>query len=153
MRTLLLLVGCSGSGKSTLAAKLRSVYKPHQIEVCSADDKFLNEGAIYQFDASQLGEAHRQCRTKAERAMRYGIPLVVVDNTNLTASDLFPYVALGERFDYEVRFKVFRPLSALELAERNVHGVPMDSIVLQQERLKSLLGSWPETWPKFEYVS
>jgi len=146
MRTFKILIGASGSGKSTLCNALPDAY------VCSADDFFM-VGDEYKFNPAFLGYAHQMCSTKVRRAFEEGLPLVVLDNTNQTVSEITPYVKLAERHGYRVEFVVFRSeLDPEVLAARNAHGVPVESIQLQLERIQTLLNQWPAEWPAYEKV-
>jgi predicted kinase len=116
----ILLSGISGSGKSTYASLLRG----HVIR-CSADDFFHRNGG-YHFDSSQLGRAHGDCLKKfAENLAKpdYVKPeYLVVDNTNLTALELAPYVALAFAYGY-VPDLITLMVSHKTGAARNKHGV------------------------------
>lgn len=139
---LMILRGVPGSGKSTYAAKIMerfsSLYKATTCK-CSADDYFVGKDGVYRFDASKLFAAHNQCRARALAAMRTGIDLVIIDNTNTHIKEMKPYLEIAKEFGYIVRVKVigendedFIKLCIL----RNVHGVPAESIKRMAERLK-----------------
>ena len=75
------------SGKSTLARTLGGV-------VLSTDDYFERGGRGYVFDATLLGEAHPWNLRRAAEACARREPLVVIDNTNTQAWEMYPYLAL-----------------------------------------------------------
>lgn len=148
MRTLTILIGPSGSGKSTWCSAHPDSY------VCSADDFFLVESEsgerVYKFDSALLGYAHQTCLGKTRRAIAQGISSIVLDNTNQKISEIAPYVKLATEGGYEVRFLVFSERDPAVLAARNSHGLSLDGIALQLERIATLLQQWPAEWPAYE---
>jgi predicted kinase len=84
--------GVPGSGKSYLA---------HQIKgdgmVFSADDYFVNYQGQYLFDRNQLGDAHEWNQKRANEALKSGTNPVVIDNTNLEAWEMRPYIFMALR--------------------------------------------------------
>jgi ABC-type proline/glycine betaine transport system ATPase subunit len=65
-----LMRGLPGSGKSTLVKILKQIYSK-SVAVCSADNFFLDEQGVYNFNRDRISEAHRVCQQKAEEACRY----------------------------------------------------------------------------------
>jgi predicted kinase len=130
MGKVIILSGVSGSGKSTVAAGI------YGLPVVSADHYFMVEGE-YRFYASRLGEAHGACFREFVRLLQAGRS-VVVDNTNTTAIEIAPYVLGAQAYGYECRIvTVVVPESRLHAAaERNRHGVSLDVIRAQYERLQ-----------------
>ena len=59
---------------------------------------------------------------------------VIVDNTNLTAWELAPYVRLAELYGYNYQILTFW-CDPLVCAKRNVHGVPVDRIFCMNQTL------------------
>ncbi len=137
MKHMVILRGIPGSGKSTYQRE----HFPDAF-VVSSDHFFVKEG-VYRFDHTKLGEAHRACfRACLEAVVISESPLIVVDNTNLRAVEVAPYVVLGEAFGYEVEVITLltNPVIA---AARNVHGVPEDSVLKMARRLEmELLPLW-----------
>lgn len=129
---LVIMRGLPGTGKSTHVAELvdgmRALGKP--AVVASADHHFVGDDGVYRFVPSQIGEAHKQCLRVATEAMRAGAHLVVVDNTNTQKWEFEAYLKLAEELQYNVEVRVvpFTRFTVAELAERNVHGVPAESI-------------------------
>jgi predicted kinase len=131
MSTLYILRGVPGSGKSTF---VRNNLQGKNFRVFSTDDRFTNydqewKEMIETKDFSRLGEYHRKNLDLATEAMQMGVENVVIDNTNLTPWEPKPYVEAGLKYGYEIEF-VNIPVSGTpeELAERNVHNVPLASI-------------------------
>ena len=63
MKVLYIVRGLSGSGKTTIAHNLTH-------NVFSADDYFTTHAGDYNFDPSKLGDAHADCKSNVESAMR-----------------------------------------------------------------------------------
>ena len=109
MKTLYILRGIPGSGKSTYAKRFIELYTNlfHATAIkCSADDFFIDKHGVYKFDATKLYAAHRQCQHKAATAMRQGIDLVIIDNTNTTDKEMRPYIDIAKENGYAVRVKL-----------------------------------------------
>ncbi len=124
-KMLYILRGISGSGKSSLSQKLGAGGA-----VFSTDDFFMQSGD-YNFDANKFGEAHQWNVDRAVKAMSEGISPIVIDNTNTQAWEAKPYVAAAIQYGYQVEFaEPDTPwkFNAEELARRNKHGVPLDTI-------------------------
>lgn len=130
---LYVLIGAPGSGKSTWASGLGAV-------VCSADDHFIEDGQ-YRFDPRLLGDAHAACFRKAVEACGARATNIVIDNTNTTAVEISPYVALGQAYGYEVVPVVFVARG------QNIHGVPEERVREARDRIDGLLREWPRFWP------
>lgn len=117
--------GISGSGKSTLAKSLA----PKE-NIFSTDDFFMIDGE-YKFDASQLGKYHKMNQNRVEEALKNGVSPIVVDNTNTQGWEIKPYVMLADKYGYIVELKEPNTpwrFDSKELAIKNSHGVPEDSI-------------------------
>ena len=74
---LTIIRGIPGSGKSTYAEVLA---KETDATICEADQYFVNDKGVYEFDATQLGKAHDACKAKFDAAVCAGRP-VIVSNT------------------------------------------------------------------------
>lgn len=120
-----ILRGIPGSGKTTWADN--KIQKDGGGIICSANHFFETEWG-YRFDEELLHDAHLSCLKKfTEKARLRDEDDVFVDNTNVRAVDVAPYVGIAEayghgyeivRFDCEVGVCV----------NRNIHGVPKDKI-------------------------
>ena len=56
-------------GKSTLVKILKQIYSK-SVTVCSADNFFLDDQGVYNFNRDRISEAHRVCQQKTEEACR-----------------------------------------------------------------------------------
>lgn len=122
-KILYILRGPSGSGKSTLAKKMG--ISGH---ILSTDDFWMQNGK-YTFDPKKLGEAHEWNQERANKYMREGISPLIIDNTNIEAWEMKPYVMAAKEYGYEIKLvPVEIKNTAEELAARNVHNVPLHAI-------------------------
>ncbi|KAM4781888.1 NEDD4-binding protein 2 isoform 1-T2 [Cyanocitta cristata] len=138
-QVLVLLRGVPGSGKSYLARNLLED-NPGGI-ILSTDDYFYKHGQ-YHYDPDCLGEAHDWNRKRAKEAFEMRISPIIIDNTNIQAWEMKPYVALAQQFKYKVMFREpdtwwkFKPK---ELERRNIHGVSKEKIIRMLERYERCL--------------
>lgn len=140
---ILLARGLPGSGKTSLTEMIGlptiSGIMSRPIS-CSADDHFVDEDGIYQFDPKLLPDAHKACQDRSRSAMMEE-KNVVVHNTFTQRWEMEPYVRLAKEFEY--RLIVISTYDGgcddETLASRNTHGVPIESIAAMRER-------WEEDW-------
>ncbi|NXF06692.1 N4BP2 protein, partial [Smithornis capensis] len=138
-QVLVLLRGVPGSGKSYLARNLLED-NPGGI-ILSTDDYFYKHGQ-YHYDPDCLGEAHDWNRKRAKEAFEMRISPIIIDNTNIQAWEMKPYVTLAQQFKYKVMFREpdtwwkFKPK---ELERRNIHGVSREKIKKMLERYERCL--------------
>ncbi|XP_060511174.2 NEDD4-binding protein 2 isoform X1 [Panthera onca] len=130
---LVLLRGLPGSGKSFLARTLQED-NPSGV-ILSTDDYFYINGQ-YQFDVKYLEEAHEWNQNRAKEAFEKKVSPIIIDNTNLQAWEMKPYVSLSQKHKYKVLFREpdtwwkFKPK---ELARRNIHGVSKEKLTRMLE--------------------
>lgn len=140
MSRVVILRGIPGSGKSTYAAKEYPDY-----QVCSADHYFTHNG-VYTFDAKLLPFSHRSCLDKFLGLLQSNCSGIVVDNTNVHAHEISPYLRLADVFLYDVEIVRLYcdPASAFN---RNVHGVPFKTVLDMTRRMDAevLPPYWKET--------
>ncbi|KAM4044664.1 NEDD4-binding protein 2-like 2 isoform 2-T2 [Anomaloglossus baeobatrachus] len=133
-RRMVLLRGVPGSGKSTLARTV--LHQSPDGIVLSTDDYFSLENG-YTYDVKLLGDAHNWNHNRARRAMDDGRSPVVIDNTNIKAWEMKPYVQMAVDRGYDVEFlepDTWWKQDAQELEKRNTHRVPRDKISQMLER-------------------
>ncbi|KAM5182035.1 uncharacterized protein ACMZJ9_002432 isoform 2-T2 [Mantella aurantiaca] len=133
---LVLLRGVPGSGKSTLACSLLD-QSPDGI-VLSTDDYFCQENG-YTYDVKLLGDAHNWNHDRARRAMDDGRSPIIIDNTNIQAWEMKPYVQMAIEKCYDVDFlepNTWWKVDPHELEKRNTHRVPHEKISQMLERFE-----------------
>lgn len=131
---LILMRGAPGSGKSTLARELLST-GPNGL-IFSTDDYFSQEQG-YCYDRSNLGEAHEWNQKQAKEAMWKGCTPVIIDNTNMQAWEMKPYVKMALERGYSIFFHepdTSWKWNPIELAKRNKHGVSHEKIAQMLDR-------------------
>lgn len=134
--------GLPGSGKSTLAIKMQQAFGSGSL--ASADDYFMQSGT-YKFDPTKLRDAHANCRRLTRAYLTLGP--VFIHNTFSEKWELEVYADMAVR--HAVPFSIIdlfdARLTDAELAARNVHGVPVDTIAWMRDRwyrLATELSSW-----------
>ncbi|KAL9652653.1 hypothetical protein ABK040_003956 [Willaertia magna] len=132
-----LLRGISGSGKSTLAQNilnenLNNENLNNEDYILSTDDYFINkETNKYIFNPTKLGDAHQWNQNRCKKAMERNQQIIIIDNTNTQKWEAKPYVQMAKQFNYKIIIKEPETewkFNAEELAKRNKHGVPLESI-------------------------
>lgn len=133
---LIIVRGIPGSGKSTKSKTLVGEGRIHStddvIEALGDYRKFF-EVMIESKNFSALHKAHSTNFKNAVNSMKEGVSPVIIDNTNIKANEAKNYVveALKMGFD-DTNIRIVDigtgNSTAIELAERNKHGVPLDKI-------------------------
>ena len=136
--------GVSGAGKSTWVKGLEET-SDENVLVCSADDYWLDKNGEYKFVPSQLGEAHKECFRKFTQLIHYANTdsVIVVDNTNTQLHEIAPYLKFAELYYAEVSIVRIK-CDAVVAHDRNVHGVPANTVSAQANKMEKL----PKYWPK-----
>ncbi|XP_051881471.1 NEDD4-binding protein 2-like 1 isoform X2 [Pristis pectinata] len=134
-KRLYLLRGLPGSGKSTLARNLKHQFRGAVI--LSTDDYFIRQDGSYLFEKYLLDEAHEWNHERAKSAMRQGKSPIIIDNTNIQAWEMKPYVVMAQENGYDVKFR--EPdtpwkFDIRKLTRINIHGVPRETIERMKER-------------------
>lgn len=128
MPTLTLIRGLPGSGKTTFAKTLGCSY-------FSADDWMTDDCNRYKFVPERLTYAHGKCQDAAELLLDRGESCAVA-NTFSCRWEIQPYRDLAAR--YGARLFVVDLfdgwMTDVELAERNVHSVPLATIGAMRAR-------------------
>lgn len=145
MKKVTIMCGVSGSGKSYEAMKLQ-LSAPGESRVVSADHYFTDRSGSYAFSVALLGEAHAACLRRFLDEVQGGTAHVIVDNTNTTIAEIAPYVAIAQAYGYEVEIRTMhaRSIDLESCAQRNTHGVSLEAISGQHQRLTSR--RWPFHW-------
>lgn len=124
-----ILRGLPGTGKNILAELLAHIAKPESARILSTDDYFMKDGK-FQFDKTQLKEAHKVTWEKFKKEVESDSPLIIINNTNFKKYHYSHYVDYAQRHNYFVSIVIipFNDVTNRELAQRNVHGVDQDTI-------------------------
>ncbi|XP_077467698.1 NEDD4-binding protein 2-like 2 [Stigmatopora argus] len=134
---LILMRGLPGSGKTTMARTLLPS-GPSGL-ILSTDDYFVhNDG--YRYEPSLLGEAHVWNHRRASDAMHDGHSPIIIDNTNLQAWEMKPYVQMALQMGYRVDFcepNTSWKYDPHELEKRNKHGVTQEKIAQMLDRFSN----------------
>lgn len=123
---LILIRGLPGSGKTTFAKK----HFPGYVRV-EADDYFYNTYDEYEFDASKLAQAHKQCKIRVTAALLHGAD-VVVSNTFTTKKEIQPYLDMGKTLGRRVQ------VITLENDYGSVHNIPKKTFEKMKARFELL---------------
>lgn len=130
-RNLIILRGISGSGKSTFANLIAS-----PCCICCADDYFTDADGNYNFDASKLGEAHKQCMNLFDQALKDDfITNIVIANTNTKPSDYQYYVDKASKHDINIIYIVLEKRHD----NKSIHDVPDNVLQRQYQNLNNNL--------------
>ena len=127
-KSLFIVRGLPGSGKSTFASEITNTY-------FEADQYFINQSGEYVFDPSKIKDAHEWCRTKTESAMVSGNPKIAVSNTFTQDWEMQAYYDLAEKYEY----RVFSIVIENRHGNKNLHGVPDDTLKRMKDRFQILL--------------
>ncbi|XP_004680251.2 PREDICTED: NEDD4-binding protein 2-like 2 [Condylura cristata] len=133
-KLLILLRGLPGSGKTTLSRILLG-QSPDGI-VFSTDDYFHHQDG-YRYNVNQLGDAHDWNQNRAKQAINQGRSPVIIDNTNIQAWEMKPYVEMAIEKGYKVEFhepETWWKFDPEELEKRNTHGVSRKKIAQMLDR-------------------
>jgi predicted kinase len=142
MKRVVVLRGIPGSGKSTF---VESQSGPDDMVVASADHYFLDEFGVYNFDASKLPEAHGQCLRVFLMAVLDGCSLIVVDNTNISTTEISPYMAIAAAYGYAAEIVTID--CPLDVAlQRQTHNVPEQTMRRMSARYESEAQAFPPWW-------
>lgn len=140
-KTLYLIRGLPGSGKSTLATLLQASLVQGSVSPICETDLFFYEWdpvrgkEIYHFDPMKLADSHRRNQSRVEDFMTGNVQHIIVANTFTKHEEMQPYRELAKQYKYHVtEITVKTDLTDEELAERNIHFVPVETIRRMRER-------------------
>ena len=148
--------GLPGSGKSRFVHQLAQelIKDGESVGICSADfyhcgvrqqpitPDGLKELGPYVFKPENLAYAHPACMSGFLAACQQKMQNIFVDNTNIQAWEISPYVLLGDTFGYTVEILAVQATFSNCLA-RQTHGVPELTMYRMRESLESeILSPW-----------
>lgn len=90
----------SGSGKSTISLLISRGYGSG-CKIFSTDNYFIVNGK-YSFDATKLHEYHNKTLSDVDNAMKDNVECIILDNTNLKAKDVKPYIEFAKTYGYSI---------------------------------------------------
>lgn len=102
--SMIIMRGLPCAGKTHTALTICDYADDHCTVVrVSADEYFYDEDGVYHFDPGKLPQAHGECFRKAVSwATNPLLPnrsrLIVVDNINISAWEISPYMALAQAY-------------------------------------------------------
>lgn len=133
-KEVIILRSVSGAGKSTFANLLARAYdKP---VICEADQFFVNEDGEYNFDVAKLGDAHAWCRQTFVNALQNSnVDGIVVANTNTSEKEFRFYESTAKELNIPVFFVVLENRHG----NKDIHGVPLETLERQENKLKESL--------------
>lgn len=137
----IILRGIPGSGKSTVArALVRNIGG-----ILSTDDFFMDAYGGYYFKKHLLSEAHQETFRQFINDIKGNVPLIVVDNTNISSWEIAPYYAAAEAYGYEV--EIVSLMTRPEVAwARQTHGVPRATFDRMVENFDKARETFPAHW-------
>lgn len=125
--TLYLIRGVPGSGKSTLARDLvQAGLVKHMVE---ADQWFIQNDGSYQWNPSQLGEAHEWARDRARNWLTAG-DSVAVSNTTVSQREVDVWSEMAR----ETGAQLVSLVVENRHGNSNIHGVPAEKLDSMRQR-------------------
>jgi len=129
---LILLRGIPGSGKSTLGEIILQTTQQQKPDVLSADNFFVDENGVYNFDSTKLKEAHNMCQQKCAERMRLEFSKIFVANTFTQEWEMQPYFEMAKRYGYRIHTIIVENRHG----SKNVHNVPDDKLEQMKDRFE-----------------
>ena len=143
MTQVFLMQGLPGSGKSTWVNNQlpgAMTDNPPKIKVFSTDYYWIQPNDKYIYDHKKLCHAHLWCFGEYDRTLqdwmtnKIKVDQIYVDNTNISAWELAPYVQLGLLRGCEVTI-VRIECDPYLAARRNTHQVPVERVLRMWRQL------------------
>ena len=130
MKELFIIRGISGSGKSTLAKAIGGIH-------VEADQYFTDKDGNYEFNPSQISNAHNYCQSQVEAWMstdgsQVSNNRIVVSNTFTMEWEMEPYFKLAEKYGY----RVYTLISENRHGGTNTHNVPEETLTNMRNRFE-----------------
>jgi hypothetical protein len=95
-------------------------------------DKYFMSSGKYEFDASQLRDAHNWCQNAVRVGMETQGQKIVVSNTFTQEWEMDPYYKLAEQYGY----RVYSLVVENRHGGVNEHGVPADKLEQMKQRFE-----------------
>lgn len=125
-----ILRAVSGSGKTTLSKQLASAW------CCFESDAYLyNDAGVYEWSPERVREAHRKCFARFCDYVAGGVGPLVVSNTNTSEREFQKYIDKAK----DAGYTVFSIVLENRHGGKDVHGVPEETLLAQEQRIRSSL--------------
>jgi predicted kinase len=124
-KILYIVRGVPGSGKTTFAKLLT-------LNIFEADHYFYDNDGNYNFIASEIKEAHKECQQYVGYAMESNTPKIAVSNTFTQEWELQPYYELAIKYGYYVTSIIVENRHG----GTNKHDCPEDMIQVMKNRFE-----------------
>jgi NEDD4-binding protein 2 len=137
MKKIIFMRGVPGSGKTPWA--MERFGEDPMAAILSAADYFLDETGKFKWVAHLTPQSHQWNQARFRNALAEGMETIVIDNTNIKAWDMKPYLNILKRYkEYQVFQKVI-DCDLFDAAENSVHEVPLVSIARMDENFEEVL--------------
>lgn len=129
-RIMIILRGAPGTGKSHLAKFIidQSAIGSYEDHIFATDDFFYDKKRLrYIYNSKNIPLAHRMNQSRVKQRALAGWSPIIVDNTNMRAWEMLPYVNIALENGYILHIlepNATNGRSAHELAMSNNKGVP-----------------------------
>lgn len=137
--------GPPGSGKTWWHTHQLKKGIDSGVVVVDANSFFIENGE-YRFDIERIHEAHEWCLRNFVEALlsKNNRPRhLIVDNTNVSAVSIAPYVSLAEAYNEGYQIVRMEPrLTDLEMAKYCVHKVPAETVSRMMRSMERLPPFW-----------
>jgi predicted kinase len=127
-KILYIVRGIPGSGKSTFAKTLVTKDYCHK----EADMFFIDRDGNYNFNPSQIKDAHKWCQEEMNFLMRLEHSPVVVSNTFTQEWEMDPYFEMAKEYGY----KIFTIVVENRHGGVNEHNVPEEVLTKMRDRFE-----------------
>jgi len=127
-KILYIVRGIPGSGKSTFAKTLVTKDYCHK----EADMFFIDRDGNYNFNPSQIKDAHKWCQEEMNFLMRLEHSPVVVSNTFTQEWEMAPYFEMAKEYGY----KIFTIVVENRHGGVNDHNVPDEVLTKMRDRFE-----------------
>jgi predicted kinase len=127
---LILLRGLPGSGKSSLGDIILRNPNSNPLDVLSADNFFIDDKGVYNFDGSKLKQAHNDCQQKCAERMKLEISRIVIANTFTEDWEMETYYEMAKRYKYRVHSVIVENRHG----STNIHNVPEEKLEQMKNR-------------------
>lgn len=152
-----ILRGIPGCGKSAIAKAAENALQEAVKESCfdvkifSADDYFLSTEGVYEFDPKRIAQAHESCFRRFLDFIRMTDDmddvgrLAIVDNTNISAWEIAPYVLASTSYGFACEIRTVN-MDVETAIKRCVHGTPEKEIRRMSSELLTEQARFPGHW-------